>query len=171
MINFVGRGLKDKARLSGVKRVVVVGTTVVLGIYVVAWSGWLGWNYYLSFRLRQSTSLEGELTGKIGKLADREVLVRQVFARSGVVDGAIERKKLETLIPILEAEGVAISGWTYRDGEQSVTVAAVDPGVLEDYIENLKKTYPKLSAGVISWVAGGQWTIEITLEGKGDPQK
>ncbi|SRR3989344_2829895 len=163
-INFVGRDRKDKTKFSEVKRVVMVWTTVILGMYVVAWSGWLGWNYYLTSRLTQNTVEEGELTARITKLADREVLAGQVFTRSLAVAQALDQKKLEALIPVLESEGVTVGGWNYGRGKQSVTVSTGDPEELEKYIEDLKKFYPTLKAGTISWLSGGEWMISIQLE-------
>jgi len=159
-INFVPKPEVDKTQLLKVRRTVVVATTGVLAVYLVAVAGIIGWWWYKSTQQKKtSTQIEAYLV-EMKNYSQQEVLARRLYARAeAVTDFMTQRGNASAAAEILvRAEDVEPTAWIYTaGGQQEITVKAEGPSQLFSFFNYLREKYQRVQPDEVGWSVTEGW--------------
>jgi hypothetical protein len=168
MINFVSRDEKKAASLIRLKRVVIAWTSLVLGVYIVAIAGLVGWNTLWSSKERKASTEEETLRAQIRQYSDNEVLAVRLIDRASEINNYITtRKDITNISSLLLKEGYEIFKWEYAlDGIQRVTVIASDSAALKAYENHVGNFYEQVQVEKIFYDRELGWVGALLLKNK-----
>ena len=146
-----------------VKHWLVLGSSVILAIYLVVVAGVLGYWTYLSFQDSSLTAEVAKLSTEINKFASLEVTVRQIDLRQKSIDKILKTRKpvAKTVAKInIRPSSVSILGW---DGTIITTIGQNSTDI-EEYSNLLKKSFDNVVIDSLTQKGSSNWDAGIIVK-------
>lgn len=142
-IDLLVRERNNNGKIIKARRVVVAITTVVLVVYVLAAAGFVGWWYVETSRVKKTTASLDSLAFQLKNQSEKEVMVRKVAERAGMVNTFLETREQAAEKARLADNGLAqVIGWDISaGGVQKVKAATSSAAVVDEYAKKLTDNY------------------------------
>jgi hypothetical protein len=167
MINFVVRDEKRAQTIRKVKSGVVGWTSLILGIYIVAMAGFLGWNVLWSTKEKKASTEEVSLRQQITSLSENQVLAMKLLDRATEINKFLdERGTVSRKAELLPRDGYTIFKWAYGSGGiQEVSVIGENPAQLKGYEDYLRTVYNQVQVEKVIFDPLTGWMEVISVKG------
>lgn len=150
-----------------VRKMVLTATSVVLGIWVVALGGFLGWTWYVDSRGNKIDLELKSLQSQVAALSEEEILVRKLATRSTLVNTFLDSRgdPVRHLDNLLMATPPAVA-WDYKSpAVQTIKIEATSVSEVEAFVDMISQSYTNVVLDSLDLSKSSGWAGKISVGG------
>lgn len=168
MINLIVEKEQESVSLVKIKSLVRVVTTLILVVYVVGASAFLGWTIYQSTRSERVSAELLDLTEQVAAKSEQENYIKKLDAKAASVnDFLAKRPDAKKMTRIFIEGNVQPRSWQFDDatGLSKIEVAASASADVNEFVSYLTQSYTQVKLDKLAYSVEDNWVGMITVGG------